>query len=143
MWFKVTKYGTSSPGALSLWRHVIGIRRFFEYSAANRNGSRFLRREKSGRTRERDTFPGYHAGIVSCEKETSGIERARGPFPGYYAGHCFLRRDESGRVTGEPRERERDSLVMCVCGMRAKSFHVREDEKSSPREVVEANGEAH
>jgi hypothetical protein len=100
----------------------------------------FLPGEKSGRTREKDTFPGYHAGIFSCENETSGIERARGPVPGYYTGHCFLRREESGRVTREPRER--DSLVMCVCGMRAKSFHVREDEKSSPREMVEGNGEA-
>jgi hypothetical protein len=46
-------------------------------------------------------------------------------------------RERDERATGE-----RDSLVMCVCGMRAKSFHVREDEKSSPREVVEGNGEA-
>jgi hypothetical protein len=49
-------------------------------------------------------------------------------------------RESDGRAT---RERERESLVRCVCDMRAKSFHVREDEKSSPREVVEANGEAH
>jgi len=58
----------------------------------------FLARGKERENaRERATFPGYHAGIVSCEKETSGIERARGPFPGYYTGHCFLRREESGR----------------------------------------------
>jgi hypothetical protein len=79
----------------------MGIRRFSEFSPENRNGSRFLRGEKSGRTRERAAFAGYHAGIVSCEKETSGIERARGPFPGYHTGHCFLRREESGRARRE------------------------------------------
>jgi len=51
VWFKVTNYGTS---ALSLWKHVIGIRRFFEYS------------------------PRIATGPVSCEEKRAG-EREKEP----------------------------------------------------------------
>lgn len=76
LWFKVTNYGTSSPEAqraLSLWRHVIGIRRFFEYSAANRNGSRFLRREKRAGEREKEThYPGITRVLFLAKRKLAG-----------------------------------------------------------------------
>ncbi len=143
VWFKVTNYGTSSPEArraLSLWKHVVCIRRFFQYSPRIATGP-VSREGKRAGERERESYISRVSRGYFFLRKGNQRDRAR--------ERAISRVLHGALFLAKRRERERlreslgrDSLVMCVCGMRAKSFHVRQDEKSSPREMVEGNGEA-